>query len=250
MGIPVAIVIAGALIAGAVYFSNSGGTAAPSNPDGSQVLKKVRAVQDNDHIRGDKDAKVVIVEYSDTECPFCKQFHGTLQQIVSEYAPSDVAWVYRHFPLAQLHPKAPKEAEALECAAEQGGNDTFWKYTDLVYETTGTNNALDIGVYNTPSPVPKGADGTPYYTEKTPRSTTDAGQLSDMAASLGLDVAAFEACLASGKYAGRVDTDLNEAFDSGGNGTPHSIMIVGKNQSAIQGAQQYATVKQMIEGAL
>ncbi len=250
MGIPMAIVIAGALIAGAVYFSNAGGPAAPGTSNGSEVVKKVRTVQNDDHIRGDKDAKVVIVEYSDTECPFCKSFHQTLQQIVSEYSPNEVAWVYRHFPLAQLHPKAPKEAEALECAAEQGGNDIFWEYTDMVYAATKSNNSLDIGVYNTPSPVPTGADGKPYYAEKTPRSTTDAGQLSDIASELGLDVAQFEECLATSKYASKVETDLNEAFDAGGNGTPHSIMIVGKNQTAIQGAQQYNTVKNLIDAAL
>ena len=247
--IPISIVIAGALIAGAVYISSGPGNTAPTT--GDQVLEEIRGVQADDHIRGSSDAKVVIVEFSDTECPYCKQFHTTLQQVMSEYESSgDVAWVYRHFPLEQLHPKAPKQAEALECAAEQGGNDVFWRYTDLLYETTQSNNSLDIGIYNTPSPTPTAPDGTPYYTERTSRSETDAGQLSDMAASLGIGIAQFESCLASGKYAGRVATDLEEAFAAGGGGTPHSIMIVGNKQTPIQGAQSYATVKQMIEEEL
>ena len=134
--IPVSIVIAGALIAIALFYG--GGTKTPSNPNQAEVVEEIRTVQDNDHLLGNKDAKIVIVEYSDTECPFCKQFHETLHRIYDEYgADGKVAWVYRHFPLEQLHPKAPKEAEALECAAEQGGNDTFWKFTDMVYQTTG-----------------------------------------------------------------------------------------------------------------
>ena len=96
-------------------------------------MEKIRGVQDDDHIIGDKNAKVVIVEYSDTECPFCKVFHETLHQVVSEYDGKDVAWVFRHWPIPQLHPKAPKEAEALECAAELGGNDMFWKYTHKLF---------------------------------------------------------------------------------------------------------------------
>ena len=236
----------------------SGGATQGPPPGGGQVLEKIRGVQDDDHIIGDKNAKVIIVEYSDTECPFCKVFHETLHQVVSEYDGKDVAWVFRHWPIPQLHPKAPKEAEALECATEQGGpssplgtsNEVFWKYTDKVFETTGSNNMLDIGVYNTPSPTPKGPDGKPYYAEKTPRSTTDAGQLSDIAVSLGLDKTAFEQCLASGKYAEKVQRDTNEVTAAGGQGTPHSIMIVGKNQTPIEGAQPFENVKQMIDAAL
>lgn len=248
--IPLSIVIAGALIAGAVFYTSGGGGGSQAPAQG-EVLKKVRTITKDDHVRGSEDAKVVIVEYSDPECPFCKQFHTTLQRVMSDYeASGDVAWVYRHFPLEQLHPKAPEEAEALECAADQGGNDMFWQFTDMVYETTNSNNSLDIGVYNTPSPTPTGPDGKPYYTEKVPRSTTDAGELSDIASSLGLDVSAFEECLASDKYAERVSTDMNEAFEAGGQGTPHSIMIVGRQQTAIEGAQSFEAVKQRIEEAL
>ena len=161
-----------------------------------------------------------------------------------------MAWVYRHFPIPSLHPKAPKEAEALECAAEQGGNEAFWKYTDLVYERTESNNALDNGVYNTPDTIPVGQDGKPWYTERTPRSTTDAGDLSDIAKEIGLDVARFEDCLKSGKHAERIQTDVDEAVAAGGGGTPHSIMIVGDEQVPIEGAQPYDVVKGLIDSML
>lgn len=111
------------------------------------VQENIRGLQPDDHILGNPDAEIIIVEYSDAECPFCKSFHLTLHQVVDQYQ-GKVAWVYRHWPIPQLHPKAPKEAEAFECAGALGGNDMFWKYADKVLETTRSNNTLNIGVYN------------------------------------------------------------------------------------------------------
>lgn len=248
--IPLSIVIAGALIAGALFFVNSK-PAGPADPGQGQVLEEIRGVQADDHVLGNPEAEIILVEFSDPECPFCKQFHETVHQIISEYGSSGkVAWVYRHFPIEQLHPKAPKESEALECAAEQGGNEMFWKFTDKVYESTGSNNSLDIGVYNSPKDAPVGPDGEPYYTQKAPRSTTDAGQLSDFAKELGLNVEQFESCMQSGKTAGRITTDYNEVAASGGQGTPHSILIVGDEQIPIEGAQPYNVVKGLIDTLL
>jgi protein-disulfide isomerase len=99
-------------------------------------------VTDKDHIKGDISAPVKIVEYSDLECPFCKRFHTTMQDVVKSYD-GKVAWVFRQFPLAQLHPKAVKEAEAAECVASLGGNAAFWKFIDKVEEVTPGNNKLD-----------------------------------------------------------------------------------------------------------
>ncbi len=249
--IPISIVIAGALVASALFFVNRGKPAGPANPGQGTVLEKIRGVQADDHILGNPEADIILVEFSDAECPFCKQFHETMHQIISEYGSSGkVAWVYRHFPIEQLHPKAPKEAEALECAAEQGGNETFWKFTDKVYETTNSNNSLDIGVYNSPKDAPKGPDGQPYYSQKSPRSNTDAGQLSDFARELGLNVEQFESCLQSGKYASRVTTDYNEVAAAGGQGTPHSILIVDGEQIPLEGAQPYNVVKGLIDTLL
>src|SRR3989344_2542683 len=192
--IPIAIVVAGALIAGAVYFGNRGngiadGTQPPTAEAGN--LDEMRPIAKDDHIRGNPDAPVKIVEYSDAECPFCKSFHPTMQRIIDEYGEgSKVAWVYRHFPLDNIHPKADKEAEAIECAAELGGNDTFWTYVDRLFEVTPSNNNLD------PAELPKVAEF------------------------VGLDVEKFKSCLASGKYAAHVEEDYQNALATGGNGTP------------------------------
>ncbi|PIR82115.1 disulfide bond formation protein DsbA [Candidatus Kaiserbacteria bacterium CG10_big_fil_rev_8_21_14_0_10_59_10] len=235
LAVPISIVVAGALIAGAVFFVNmNNATAGPADPGSGVVAEEIRGVQPDDHILGNPNAKLVIVEFSDTECPFCKQFHGTLHRVIEEYGGSgEVAWVYRHFPLPQLHPNAPKQAEALECAAELGGNELFWRYTDLLYQTM-PQTGLDMGAYD--------------VTGRSAR--TDGGQLVDMAAELGMDTAAFQSCLDSGKYESRVELDWNEAVAAGGRGTPHSIIIVDGEQIPIEGAQPFEVVKGIIDTLL
>lgn len=110
----------------------------------TQVPVAELSLRSDDHVLGNPNADVLIIEYSDTECPFCKQFHETMHQVMDQYGKDGkVAWVYRHSPIDQLHPKARKEAEALECANEQGGNDAFWKYADKLFEITPSNNGLD-----------------------------------------------------------------------------------------------------------
>ena len=230
ISIPTAIILAGIIIGGAViYSSNRTNTAGTANqPQQQQVaqqtgdLDQMAAISDSDHVRGNPDAPVKIVEYSDTECPFCKRFHSTMQEVMNEYGKDGkVAWVYRHFPLDQLHSKARKEAVALECANEQGGNDKFWSYTDRLYEITPANNGLD------PAELPK------------------------IAQYVGLDVTKFNTCLASGKFDQHIEADVQNATATGGNGTPWSI-VVDKNgkKYPLSGAQPYTSVKQLIDLAL
>jgi protein-disulfide isomerase len=125
LSVPIAIVIAGVLIAGSLYYSNIKVAKQVVNTAPTEAIS-MRAVSSDDHILGNPNADVVIVEYSDTECPFCKQFHTTLRRVMDEYGKDGkVAWVYRHFPIDQLHSKARKEAEATECANELGGAEKF-----------------------------------------------------------------------------------------------------------------------------
>lgn len=232
--VPGAIVFAGALIAGAVYFSSSkssdvptvAGNNAAANaqlPQGDVgSLDQMAAISASDHIRGNPDAPVKIVEYSDTECPFCKRFHETMNQVMDEYGKSgEVAWVYRQFPLTQLHSKAAKEAEATECAGELGGNEKFWAYIDRLFEVTPSNDGLD--------PM----------------------ELHNIATYVGLDMGKFNTCLSNGKYTQHVEEDSKNSMATGGNGTPWSI-VVAKNgkKYPLSGAQPYASVKQLIDLAL
>lgn len=229
--IPLSIVVAGVLIAGAVWFNPSKETArnAPSN-DGAargvaQALKGgegMRSVGANDHIRGNPEASVKIVEYSDLECPFCKRFHTTMQQVMEEYGKNGkVAWIYRHFPLDALHSKARKEAEATECANELGGSTAFWKYADRLFEVTPSNNGLE------------------------------SSQLPAIAEYIGLNRGAFTTCLDSGRFVDYVARDLKDAQAAGGSGTPYSIAISSNGEKfPINGAQPYEEVKRIIELAL
>lgn len=133
IAVPIAIVLAGGLMAGALYLSNSKSNAAVAPAAATQTATtqaanvKIRPVSPNEHILGSPNAQVTIVEYSDTECPFCKEFQSTLHQVINDYGPSgEVAWVYRYFPIASLHPRSEKEAEAVECSSQLGGETVFW----------------------------------------------------------------------------------------------------------------------------
>ncbi len=240
LSMPIAIVIAGVVIAGAIVYTSKNNQVASTAGTTKQSHDVVLSdVSSNDHIKGRMDAPVALVEYSDLECPFCKQFHNvTLDPIMTPYLDAgSVSWVYRHFPLNR-HPKAPKEAEASECAAELGGgNDMFWKFADKVFATTNSNNSLDIGVYNTPATAPVDpSTNKPYYIQKTPTSKTDAGQLTTIATSLGIDKTTFEQCLASGKYTQKVTDQMNEGIKAGGDGTPFTVFIL-KNKIGSEAAK-------------
>src|SRR3989344_8588855 len=121
--IPLSIVIAGVLIGGGIYLngrmtSDNSTPAERRQADSKNLSGALRPIDDNDHIIGSPNARIIIVEYSDTECAFCKIFHQSLLSIMQEYGgDGKVAWVYRHFPIAEIHSKSLKQAEVLECAA-------------------------------------------------------------------------------------------------------------------------------------
>ena len=235
LAVPVAIVIAGALIAGGLYFglgnkANSPMAIAPAPtptaPDAPNLatLDQVRPVSGADHIKGSLDAPVKIVEYSDFECPFCKRMHETMNSVMKTYADTGkVAWVYRQFPLEQLHPvKAQAAAVASECAADQGGNDAFWKFTDRYFELTLTNNRTDIETV-----IPQ------------------------IAQEIGLNKATFKACRTSGKFDAKIAADVENAIATGGRGTPWSIAILPDGTKLpINGALPEAVIVQIIEQGL
>ncbi|HIP49879.1 MAG TPA: hypothetical protein EYG99_00330 [Candidatus Pacebacteria bacterium] len=88
-------------------------------------------VSETDWIRGEDDARITVIEYSDIDCPFCKDFHISITNLMDDYA-EDVRWVFRHMPIDGLHPDARTKAEASECIGELGGVDAFWKYIDTL----------------------------------------------------------------------------------------------------------------------
>ncbi len=226
LSVPLAIVIAGGLIAGAFYYSNIQNAklvaqvpTAPLQNSGGEDMRPITA---EDHILGNPDAELMFVEYSDTECPYCKQFHSTLKQMMDEYGASGkVAWVYRHFPIDQLHKYSRKQAEATECANELGGPTKFWEYLNTIYARTNSNDSL------APTELPK------------------------IAKDVGLDVTAFNKCLSSGKYAAKVEADYQDAVKAGGRGTPNSVIVARDGTKVVvQGAQPYENIKRTIDAML
>ena len=200
LGIPIAIIIAAALVAGAILY-NGKSTPQPA----AQVTPGA-----------DEGTTVEVLPVTEAD-----HFHTTMNKIMDEYGVDGrVAWVYRQFPLSQLHPNAPKVAEASECVAELGGNEAFWKFSDLVFGERGTNEPTDLT------------------------------RLPEFAVSAGVDERGFETCLSSGRYTDQINQDVAEAIKAGGQGTPHTVVMVGDQQGVINGAQPYDNVKEIVEQLL
>lgn len=221
--IPLSIIIAGGLIALSIMsaFSVFKGISiesgqVPTTAKAQEPTGKLSELTEGDHIRGNKDAKILLVEYSDMECPFCKKFHGVLNQAYTEYG-NQIGWVYRHFPLEQLHSKAKKEAEATECAYELGGDHIFWEYLNRIFEITPANNKLE------------------------------AVELVNTAKYVGLNEAEFTKCLDSGKYADKVAKQLQSGLDAGVKSTPTTFIVTAKGTYPLTGATDYQTLKTNIE---
>jgi protein-disulfide isomerase len=162
----------------------------------AERAKNVRRVDvARDHVFGNTEALVSIIEYSDFECPYCQAFHETPKKMIEEYG-DQVNWVYRHFPLPFHNPVAQQTAEASECINELGGNDAFWTFTDALYARG-----------------PVGDEG---------KALADKLALVNQ---LGIDQAKFTECLDSDRYRARVEEDLREGAQIGINGTPGTVVL-------------------------
>ncbi len=198
-------------------FEDSELAVAPTpTPQAAPTAGDPPAVTDDDYIRGNEDASITIIEYSDFECPFCGRFHPTVQQALDEY-PDDVRWVYRHFPLS-FHPNAQPAALAAECIGEQGGDDAFWSFADAAFEnSTGLNTA--------------------FY--------------EDQVTSLGLNLSKYQDCFSSGKYTQKIGQQQATGGAAGVTGTPGSFLVDSDgNSQLISGAVPYAQIKAAIDASL
>lgn len=190
---------------------------APTNGKMTEAqAANIPAVSNSDHVRGASDPEVYLIEYSDYECPFCGQFHPTTLQVLDEY-PDQVAVVYRHFPLRQIHPQAEPAAQASECVAKIGGEEAFWKFTDYLFENQDTALA----------------------------------DFAKSANAVGVNGSAVETCISSEEMAGKVEEQYQGGISSGVTGTPGNI-IMNKNGEAwiIPGAVPFSSIKTTIDEAL
>lgn len=215
MGLIVGYGLAGALDGSAVKLPAqvAGDPVVQEPPPAPPAAADVPPITDDDHVRGNPDAAVSVIEYSDFECPFCKRHHPTMVQLLKDYG-DDINWVYRHFPLA-FHPNAMPAAVASECVAELGGNDAFWEFSDKLMEG-------------------EGFDFESYVSE------------------LGLDLKAFQTCASSGKYTQKIQDQMDAGSAAGVNGTPGNIVYNNETTEAqiVSGAQPASAFKSVIDGML
>jgi protein-disulfide isomerase len=141
------------------------------------------SVGDRDHILGPADAPVTLLEYGDFECPHCGRAHPIVASVLRQIG-ANVRFVYRHFPLTQIHPHAESAAEMAEIA---GGRGSFWPMHDLLFENQGALDDSDLIGY---------------------------------ASGLGIEPDFAASALASRRYAERVQADFMSGVRSGVNGTP------------------------------
>lgn len=192
---------------------NGGQVAAAADAVPAPTATGVPAVTDSDHIRGNEDAAVTIIEYSDFQCPYCDRFHPTMQQVMDEYADS-VRWVYRHFPLS-FHPEALPAANAAECASEQG---KFWEYADALFENQSSL-------------------GNEFY--------------ATLASDLGLNTTQWQDCYDTSKYQDVIEAQAQAGGAAGVSGTPGSFVIdPDGNAIPIKGALPFSSVAAAIDSVL
>ena len=221
LAIPTAIILAGIIVAGALYFAGKASAPATSATSTATDPSKVPAVTVTDHILGDPNAPIKIIEYTDIECPFCKQFHVTMQEVMDTYGKDGkVAWVLRNFPLVQLHPNAPKLAEAAECIAHQVGNTAYWKFLSQIFTIAPSGSFFPLD------------------------------RLTEVATSVGANTDTFNQCVAANTYKDLIAQQFKDAIATGGTGTPYNILLSGGQANAIAGAQSYSTMKSLIDGIL
>lgn len=220
LAIPASIIIAGLLISGTIFLTREGSPLAKNKDikknDTGNIESAVK-VNSNDHILGNKNAEVTVIEYSDFQCPFCRLFwKNTYSQLKKEYIDTGkIQFVYRHFPL-DIHPLAVPSAKGVECAAEQG---KFWEFHDKFFQEQE-----------------KLGQGTVQYT---------VADIKKWAGQIGLKNA-FNQCLDSDKYSERVNSDLNTGREAQISGTPTFFV----NGVPLIGAQPFSAFKTAIDSAL
>lgn len=206
-------------IAYAFILSNGSGAGQPSYFVG-------RPVDANDFMTGNTESDVIVIEYSDTECPFCAQLHPTIQQLQQEYA-KEVGFIYRYFPLTQIHPNAFDEARALHCVGKIAGATKRVQYIDDMFNYKLANKNMTL--------PPNGKE--------------------DLAKNLGVDGNALKECLATTEPADIVTASLSDGVQAGVEGTPATFVLAKTSNgyevvSLISGAQSYEYFKAAIDEAL
>jgi protein-disulfide isomerase len=180
--------------------------------NGAVAAATLEPVTGDEWIRGDiENAAVVLVEYSDFECPFCSRHHPTMEQVMDEYG-DDVAWVYRHFPLS-FHAEAEPSALAAECVGNLAGNDAFWEFADAAFDN---NDSLSDDLYL------------------------------ELALEAGVSESDFTECYENETYASAISDDQSSGSAAGVSGTPATFV----NGVLVSGAVPFESFASLIDAEL
>lgn len=181
-------------------------------------LATIPLLNTEDHFLGNPKAPIVIIEYSDYDCPFCGGYFNNMKKIVEELGKGGrLVWVHRHMPLYQIHETAREKAQVAECSAEIGGEEKFWKVSEALYKDTlakGGKNPVDIAL------------------------------------EAGLPMTELEKCLADEKYLPKVLAQYDEAFTAGARGTPFTVIIKGEERLKLEESLAYFELRKLIESLL
>ncbi|MBU0749953.1 DsbA family protein [Patescibacteria group bacterium] len=213
--LPGAILGAGLILAISIFVVRT--TTDIAIPKGDPEV--VRPVSPDDHVFGSPEAPIKVITYSDIDCKACKKFQQTMAQVMTEYGPSgNVAWVFRHLPLIDIHAYAKSHAEAAECVASIGGEDAFWRFIDLLQAIAPNDNEF----------IP---DGYPVVLEQ-----------------LGISETEFRSCMIDHTFAKRVEADFGNALDTGANSAPYVVLVIkGEKPITIEGAPTYDIMKRLLD---
>jgi protein-disulfide isomerase len=190
-----------------------------------------KVIGDNEPVEGKESSKVIVMEYSDPECPFCILVYPTLKQIRTEYA-GKIEFVYRHFPLSDKHPNAFNESKAIICSGKVGGSKKYFEYMDALFGYK----------------VPK------QNQENSSPQLPVAGR-QEIALGLGLDGASFSSCMSEKQTDNEITTSYNDGITAGVQGTPTTFILI-KNKKGyevvalVDGARPYEYFKAAIDEAL
>ncbi len=181
----------------------------------SEFTGDATQIQDDDHTKGNKEAKVTLIEYGDFQCPSCAAAYPILKELEEEYS-KEVLFVFRHFPLTTIHPNALSAARAAEAASNQG---KFWQMHDQLFETQALWGQLTSN-----------------------QQATFEGYAED----LGLNMEQFKADYASEAVAERINRDVTSAKQFNATGTPTFILNGEKIENPSDKAAFEALLKEAI----
>ncbi len=223
---PVAIIIAALVLSfshivyGAIIASSSG------VQKNTVTMFNGRSVDESDLITGNTKSDVILVEYSDTECPFCAQLSPTIKKIKAEYA-SKIGFVYRFFPLTQIHKNAFEESRAIYCVGKNLGATKREEYVTSIFD----------------------------YKYERQNMVFPSGQKELLAKNIGVNQETFNACMLSQESSDAVTASIQDGTVAGVQGTPASfVLIKTKNGyevvALIDGARPYEYFKAVLDEAL